>query len=74
MADEYNAGLAHEQHRQIMDELKEIKAQTMETNGRTRVLETKVAILEERNPGKQGGAWGAVSGLVGGFLSGFIKQ
>jgi hypothetical protein len=74
MADQYNAELHKEQHRQVMAELAAIREQTQETNGRTRVLETKVAVLEERNPGKQGGAWGAVAGAIGGFMAGLVKQ
>jgi hypothetical protein len=73
MADEYNAGLNAEQHRQIMDMLKEIRTDVKTTNGRVNILERKVDVLEERNPGKQGGAWGAVAGALGGFLAGFIK-
>jgi hypothetical protein len=42
-------------------------------NGRTGSLERRVDVLDERNPGKQGGAWGAVAGAVGGFLAGFMK-
>jgi hypothetical protein len=73
MADEYNADLNEDRHRQIMDMLKEIRTDVKATNGRVNVLERKVDVLEERNPGKQGGAWGAVAGALGGFLAGFIK-
>lgn len=73
MADEYNADLDKEQHRQIMELLREIRIDVKATNGRVNVLERKVDVLEERNPGKQGGAWGAVAGAVGGFLAGFMK-
>ncbi len=69
----YNAPLAEDRHERIMHKLDEIVRQTTETNGRTRLLETKVAVLEERNPGKQGGAWGAVAGVLGGFLAGLVK-
>lgn len=73
MPDEYNAQLAKERHERVMEVLEEIKAEAQATNGRTRVLETKVAVLEERNPGKQGAGWGAVSGAIGGFLAGLMK-
>ena len=73
MADEYNAALHLEMHRQVMVELSEIKEEARSTNGRVRIAEQKIAVLEERNPGKQGGAWGAVAGAVGGLLSGFLK-
>jgi hypothetical protein len=73
MADEYNAELHREMHRQVMQELTEIKDEARSTNGRVRIAEQKIAVLEERSPGKQGGAWGALSGLLGGFLAGFVK-
>jgi hypothetical protein len=73
MADEYNADLNEDRHQQIMAALREIRADVKTQNGRVNTLERKVDVLEERNPGKQGGAWGAVAGALGGFLAGFIK-
>jgi hypothetical protein len=73
MADEYNSELDKEQHRQVMETLREIRMDVKAQNGRVNILERKVDVLEERNPGKQGGAWGAVAGALGGFLAGFIK-
>jgi hypothetical protein len=73
MADEYNAELHQEMHRQVLAELKEIKGDVKTTNGRVNKLETEVAVLQERNPGKQGGAWGAVAGAIGGFVAGLVK-
>ena len=73
MADEYNPELLQERHGQIMQTLNEIRLDVKTQNGRVNVLERKVDVLEERNPGKQGGAWGAVAGAVGGLLSGFLK-
>jgi hypothetical protein len=73
MADEYNSELDKEQHRQVMETLREIRMDVKAQNGRVNILERKVDVLEERNPGTQGGAWGAVAGALGGFLAGFIK-
>jgi hypothetical protein len=73
MADEYNADLNEDRHRQIMEVLREIRQDVKTTNGRVNVLERKVDVLEERNPGKQGGAWGAVAGAVAGALAGVLK-
>jgi hypothetical protein len=42
-------------------------------NGRTGGLETRVAVLEERSPGKQGGIAGAAGGALAGFLAGLLK-
>jgi hypothetical protein len=73
MANEYNAQLAQERHDRVMDKLEEIATEAKRTNGRLTAAETKLAVLEERSPGKQGGAWGAVSGLLGGILAGLVK-
>ena len=54
--------------------LQEIREGVKTTNGRVNVLETKVAVLEERSPGRQGGIAGTVSGVIAGFLAGFVKQ
>jgi hypothetical protein len=73
MSDEYNADLNEDRHRQIMDMLREVRMDVKSQNGRVNILERKVDVLEERNPGKQGGAWGAVAGAIGGVLAGFLK-
>jgi hypothetical protein len=73
MSDEYYAALNEDRHRQIMDMLREVRMDVKSQNGRVNILERKVDVLEERNPGKQGGAWGAVAGAIGGVLAGFLK-
>ena len=73
MSDEYNAPLNDERHSQIMKKLEEISQDVKATNGRVNVLERKVDVLEERNPGKQGGAWGALAGAVAGAVAGLLK-
>lgn len=73
MADDYNAELAKERHGIVMSKLEELVTEQKRTNGRLTLNERDVAVLQERNPGRQGGAWGAVAGALGGFLAGFIK-
>ncbi len=72
MAD-YNAEVAQERHEHVMKKLDELMVKADRTNGHIHDHATRLAVLEERNPGKQGGAWGAIAGAVGGFLAGFIK-
>lgn len=50
--------LAHiEPLRARLDELVELQRVA---NGRTGKLETRVAILEDRSPGRSGGLWGSI--------------
>lgn len=73
MADDYNAELNDDRHKQIMAALLEIRQDVKAQNGRVNILERKVDVLEERNPGKQGGAWGAIAGAVAGAVAGLLK-
>jgi hypothetical protein len=77
---EYNHELATDRHQQVLSALAEIKKTVAGTNerldvlnGRTRLVELKTAVLEERSPSRQGGVWGAVGGAVSGFLAGWMK-
>lgn len=80
MSGEYNPELAAERHQAVLAAIGDLKGDIAGTherlddlNGRTRAVETKVAVLEERSPSKQGGLWGSIGGLLAGFGAGFLR-
>ena len=72
--------MSNNSHETILTHIEYIRASQERTeqhlrllNGRTGQNETRIAVLEERNPGKQGGIWGAIGGMLAGFAAGLIK-
>ena len=72
--------LLDERHETLMKRLDEIREVTDRTeayvraqNNRLGSAETKIAVLEERNPGRSGGIWGAVGGALAGFVASWMK-
>ena len=88
MTDDYQRQLNDERHEAVMRRLAEIHIDVKQQNARVSKSEVSIAelqqrvpdnlrdrlsTLEERNPGKQGGMWGALGGLVAGFAAGWMK-
>ena len=70
---EYNKELAEERHDQVMAGIAGIHIRLDSLNGRTRLNEQDIAVLKERNPGKQGGIWGSIGGFISGIAAGFMR-
>lgn len=73
MPDDAFKQLFDERHDTVMRRLDEIYAEARDTNGKVNDHAERIARLEERNPGKQGGIWGSIGGAVAGFLTGLLK-
>lgn len=88
ISDDLQQQLNDERHEAVMRRLAEIHTDVRLQNSRVGKSEIAIAALqqqmpanlqgrlstiEERNPGKQGGLWGALGGLVAGFVSGWMR-
>lgn len=63
----------YERYAEILKGIEGINERLDALNGRTRENSEDIAVLKERNPSKQGGAWGALAGGITGLLSLFAK-
>lgn len=54
-------------------DIQELVQIVRQQNGRVGTVETKVAILEDRSPGRAASVWGGVAGLVGSALASFFS-
>lgn len=60
--------LVHLQYIRASQERTEAHLRTL--NGRTAIVETKIAVLEDRNPGASGKQAGLISAIVAGAIAG----
>lgn len=70
MTDDFYRSLLDERHEQMLRLLTEVRDKITAQNGRVGTLETKVAVLEDRSPGRTAAlSAGLISGVITGVAA-----